>query len=1219
MRAEYGLRGRPSDISQTFTNVLRGATILSHRRIIFLFFAFLATLVGSTYYFLFRAGAATSFVEELIGKSIRRNLFALDAAEIDLVEGRLTIRNFKLSDPKKAGPDSPLLSVEMVQVELETNPLEEIGAVRRVSLHQLEINLSLAENQAPDFSQIFEQAGVSPPGTGEMPFPIITVTDSRVRLQLAPERPSILFQDLQLTIQPIDGEPDSIDLVGSMVSPLGHKITIRGGGNLQTRSFRTVLSLGNIPIKPEQAAVYQEEVRHYLDAAKVRGRIDKARIWMEYRDNSAAAPFRSGVAIEFSDLDIAPPYLPYLITGASGKLFAESSNGGRIRFELRQNSVNGNLTARGEIHRSLEADRSFDIHVHADDLLVGPRLLTAIDEGKISALKDFKAAFDPRDGRISGDIQISMKAMATKAHAIADLSFKGLTARFVGFPKPGGTRTNFPYPMHNVTGKIAIRPDAVILHSMTARDPAGALVTIHGQITELKTGRPRINLDVMAREITFSKALRQALESSLEDGAAIYDEYAPRGKTDIEVRLRDLGKGSEFSVTLLPRAAEVTYAGFPLRVRRLTGSVVITAASARIDLRGACGDAALKINGRFLFAGAATTTGPRTELWVKGTNLSFDSEIYTAVNRFDTDIGDFWRDLSPKGRFDTEVTLWRAPGAEDFSYDLHLQLKNASVEFTQLPMPVEKLTGDLFFHGEGKTCRCDLSPVRGEIHNGRGQPPASVLLQGTLLNLGSDLSADVTCIVQRLRLTDELGTALQKGGIVTEKLWSSLELDGFADVNAIFLRKPGQPDTERSFEIRLRDVSSTADLLPGTARDLHGEILVVGDQARFKKIEGKIDETKIVIFDGSVQRSGTDTVVEFTATANSFPIDERLANTMSGRMKQTFLDRGMRGRVRLNDVRVKFKFPDSGAAFESEFSGDIEARNLFMDVGLPGGQSLKHLTGTVTITKGSANANGGQMVGQLSNVQFELSRHQIHALNSEFALDTSKFRLHNLSFQAAGGTIQGGNSADSRCFEYEFTERGKIYAYLTYQNLKLHELLKNEALSHSKVRGTCNGKVIIHKLEGGDFLDMQASGDIGVHDGKLGTVPLFSAIYKHIKEDKRPQFTMGRVDFVMNKRKIVLSEFNVRSSLFKVEGKGTLDMDGYMDIDLSVPKLFGSAASLLILPPLLNEVIAKFARFKVYGYIRDPQIEHVMLFSEGFARQSLAPIPPVPVASSTRK
>jgi hypothetical protein len=102
-------------------------------------------------------------------------------------------------------------------------------------------------------------------------------------------------------------------------------------------------------------------------------------------------------------------------------------------------------------------------------------------------------------------------------------------------------------------------------------------------------------------------------------------------------------------------------------------------------------------------------------------------------------------------------------------------------------------------------------------------------------------------------------------------------------------------------------------------------------------------------------------------------------------------------------------------------------------------------------------------------------------------------------------------------------------------------------------------------------------------------------------------------------RKILLQKFNVRSNLIKVEGQGSLNMDGYMDIDLNVPRVFGSATNILILPPLLNQVFAKIVRFKVYGYIRDPKIEHLMPFSKGFARQSLAPIPPVPVASKPSK
>jgi hypothetical protein len=1193
---------------------------LTHRRIILLFLAFLAVLSGSTYYFLFRAGAATSFIQDLIGKSIHRRLFELESAEIDFAEGRLTLHGFQLSNPTAGGQLSKLLSVRRVNVDVETNPTGELGTIRQVELHGLEAHVSLDKDQAPDFGQIFRQAKLASSGTREMATPVITVTDSRIRLRAVPDRPSILFEGLALRIRPVSNRPGIVQMTGSMRSPRGHKITIQGDGDLGSQNFRTVLTVEEFPIIAEQAAVFQAGAQRFLDAAKVKGRIKNAKVWVDYQNHREGTPLHSGASLEFHDLDMALPQLPYPITKASGKVFAESQNGGKVRFEFRHQSPTGNITATGKLSQPLEATRYLDVQVGLEDIAINEVLLAAIDKGKVKSLRDIKAAFEPVGGRINAEVHLSNKAPASRLQASANATFEGLRTSFQGFPNSSGKTIGFPYPMQNVAGKVAIRPGSVSIESMTATDSKGAKISMQGTVTGLGKGvPPTIALDIDGRGLAFSESLKQALRHSANNAVLIYEDYAPSGEADLNVELRGAGKDLQYSIQLLPKSAAIQYAKFPLPVEDVTGALTITKGHTQLDLHGTHGDAKISAKGRFLSSQASASSGSQSKLSIQTSGLSFSPRVYQAANTFDSAVGDLWRDLNPTGTFDSQINLWRKPEEADFHYDAQLHLRDTSVAFAPIPLPFESLTGDLFFHGVGTTFRCDISPIRAHIPNGSEQAPAALLIQGSILGIGATLSADVTAVIKRLRLTDQLGKALQKAGAVTEQLWDSLGIDGFADVTARIERKKGQRNTSKQFDIELRDVSSNAPAIPGKARGLHGKLHVDGDRAWFTSIEGMIDETKISIRDGEIKRQNGQTTVGFTVSADSFPIDKRLANALHGPARKAYLDRQFSGQVNLDQVQIMLRVPDQGTSVESEFQGKIEAKDLFMDVGIPGSQSLKHLTGTLTITKGFANTKTARMSGTVSNARFELSNHQIHHINSKFTINPSRLVLNELTFQTAGGTIRGGSSPESPSFEYRFTERGKIFAYLNYEDLRLRELLKDEALAHSKVRGTCFGQVIIHELTGGDFLDMRARGYIGVHDGRLGTVPLFSAIYKHIREDKRPQFTKGRAEFTVKEGKILLQKFNVRSNLIKVEGQGSLNMDGYMDINLNVPRVFGSTTNILILPPLLNQVFAKIVRFKVYGYIRNPKIEHLMPFSKGFARQSLAPIPPVPVASKPSK
>ena len=68
-------------------------------------------------------------------------------------------------------------------------------------------------------------------------------------------------------------------------------------------------------------------------------------------------------------------------------------------------------------------------------------------------------------------------------------------------------------------------------------------------------------------------------------------------------------------------------------------------------------------------------------------------------------------------------------------------------------------------------------------------------------------------------------------------------------------------------------------------------------------------------------------------------------------------------------------------------------------------------------------------------------------------------------------------------------------------------------------------------------------------------------------------------------------------------------MDGYMDVLLRLPGVFGRAADILILPPLIDWTVSKVVRFQLYGYIREPKLSWT--FKKTAGRTALSPIGPV--------
>jgi hypothetical protein len=1186
---------------------------MTRRRILILFLTFLAALSGAVYFVLHGTGAARSLVRQKIEEAIRGDLFRLDDAKIDLTAGVITVTKFSISHPKPESQQSPLVSVDKIELSVETNPLSGVGIPRHIVLDGLKLNLT--KGQIPELSQILQVAGVAS-SKEVMDLPSITVTNAEIEFRIAADRPTISFSHLEVKLVPMEASPDEFEINGTMRSQLGHVVTIRGGGNAKTGELRTLLTMANIPIKPVQAAAYQKEAAEYLEAAGVSGTIKQATLWLDVRDEKGPDGEKDeqrvqlGLNAQLVDLAAAPIDFPYQLRGATARLHGTLGQGGAVKIRIENKSEDGDIIATGRITRLLPQDGVDAVHplidfqLDVNKLRIGSRLRKAFAQSRIEAVKSFEAALAPTAGRISAKVRAFNKTPGAPLEVQADVSLEDLAARFHGMAASSGRRIGFPYPVHDVNGKVFIRQDAVIIEGLTAKDADGAALSVDGEIN-LVDGDVRPNLDIRGTNVRFSKSLRDSLAVLAKAGAEAYDEYAPVGTSNILVKLRDVGRGTDYSIEVRPNEASGAYYDFPYRIHALDGLVKITNEGVWIDIKGVSDKTPVTVHGRFLLEPEHGTSGVQSELWVKSTGLLLDPKLFAACRKFSPELAKRWDDVQPTGVVDCEFTMWKEVADEEFSYDVHVHVTKSTAELRACPVPITNLKGDLFVYGTGPDFRLDISPLRGEITN---NPDARLFLQGSVGFTGGSLNADLTTIVRNLRLTPEIGPAVERAGLATNEAWREMHLDGHLDITAHHRQSPTQTEMQHHVGIRLRDVSSRAGILPGVARDLHGQIEITGNEATFKLIEGEIDETGVTLRSGTIGSRGEDTVIRFVIDSESIPVDKRLANLLGGPSSTTFFGSDIGGRVGLTDFVLEFRIPKKGP-LGIRFQGDVTAHDLFVDVGLPGEHSLQHINGTATLT-GTIDDRGGRLSGTLKNASLQLTRQRISAITTRFDIDPERLTLHDLEIHLAGGVVKG-IGPENLALEYRFDEAGgRLRTFLLFTELKLNDLLRDRGLGHSKLRGLLSGIINIRELRGANFLDMRADGEIGVNNGRLGRVPIFSALYSHIAEDKRPQFTQAYAKFGVEHQRITLSNIRARSTEIKIEGQGTLDMDGYMDVNLRMPGLFGRAADILILPPLIDWGVSKVVSFQLYGYIRAPKLS--WSYNKEKGRTSIAPIGPAP-------
>ncbi len=1172
---------------------------MSRKRILILFLGFFTTLAGSTYFALHFAGASKGLVERALRPFLQT--FELADADVNLSEWKVILRKFKIPNPNHPSR-GPLLAVERVDVDLDPNPLRTAGTVRKVALTKVGLNLSLVEGETLDLDQILKTAGIEQVSDEQVP--AITVTDSVVRLRLAPNEDDIVFRDVTAQLLPVENEDELMQLSGTMISPMGQRVTLTGSCNVRKQEFRAIMEANDIAMAPQQAASFSSEVAQYLERAGVAGLIKKVAVWLELRapdpENPALERFGGGIGIDFEDLRATPPDLPYPVSGARGKVFCSTSDNGTVKFQVEKRGMDGDLQVVGSMTNCFSRPfvPSYNIRLDAREVLIGPRLEHALNQPELPEPMQVWRAFAPSAGRLSGRLHFWNERPGESPQVSADLDLLGVSAKFEGFPPgPGGRRICFPYPLTNIRGRVQVRPDGITLSGLSAEAGEGRIQMTGNLIPS--NGRILPAVDIECRAVAFSPQLRDALEAMLEGGGAIYDEYQPQGSTDVSLQLRPKDGRVRFAASMSPLRASMTYAGFPYRVDGIRGVVTITEEGVRMNVHGHCRAGAVAVNGRFRFGSekGLQGSGLHSELWINATGLPLDSEMKRAVATMSQMAGRAWDFFSPRGTADCEVTLWKGASDSEFDYDARLRAHGVSALMQAPQVPMEDLEGDIFFHGTGTSLRCDVSSLRGQINNGPNTIPASILFHGTGQMEGDKSRLNLTSIIRRIRLTDDLASALDKAEVIESKTWDLLAPDGYVDVIGRLQKGYDDKDMQQSYRIRLQDVHSSCRLLPGKATDFSGDVAVEKGVVSFQNIRFKIDGSPILCTRGSASYADGVSTVEAALFAESYQVDKRLARIMSGPTRQIYLDSSMSGDVKITDLKLTFRFPDAGPSFETMFSGQLVANNLQLGLAIP----IQHINGIVTLKEGVIDEKGGHATGSVSEANAIIDQHQVHGVSCSFAFDQDKVEISDLRLRLHSGRVEG-NGPNNLALRHEFAGSGNLRMSLRWDGVSLTETMRASGMSlASKYQGNLSGDIDVQELRGSNLLDIRASGNVAINNGNLGRVPVFSTIYDYLKPDQRPRFSSGRLKFTVAERTVVLSQIKLKSSILDVDGRGKVTLDGYSDILLSL-RAFGGG---------MDRFVRSIIEFQIYGYLREPKTRPVWLGQRRSGRRLLSPLPPV--------
>ena len=128
----------------------------------------------------------------------------------------------------------------------------------------------------------------------------------------------------------------------------------------------------------------------------------------------------------------------------------------------------------------------------------------------------------------------------------------------------------------------------------------------------------------------------------------------------------------------------------------------------------------------------------------------------------------------------------------------------------------------------------------------------------------------------------------------------------------------------------------------------------------------------------------------------------------------------------------------------------------------------------------------------------------------------------------------------------------------------------------------------------------------------LGKVPLFAAIYAQLPPADRPRFNELDTKFRLDGDALIFDRLDVRSDILAVQGAGTLELDGYLDVKMELDSLLGVSAD-PVLMRFINYLAKNLVSFRLYGHLRDLRASTELLGSSAPERRDVLPMPPARV------
>jgi hypothetical protein len=696
-----------------------------------------------------------------------------------------------------------------------------------------------------------------------------------------------------------------------------------------------------------------------------------------------------------------------------------------------------------------------------------------------------------------------------------------------------------------------------------------------------------LQLDLIQLELD-----RRLRERTPPQFAELWDVFKPRGWVDASVHVVRQQEGGPIGMgaTVVCRDVAAMYRHFPYQLEHLSGLLTLENQRMTVDLRCLIGERPA------VLAGVIDDPGPdaRVQLQLQAAAVPVDPPFLKALP---PDARKVVEQFHPAGSFQAQVRVSRRPMVgPDAKPEGHLVIDaeldlnpRCEITWVGLPYPIRNLTGHLSLH-----------PDLWEFRNMRGRN-GQALITGSgrvqkregpkLPNGDPPLAIDLQLAAEDLPFNEDLRKALQPAW---QKTWAIINPLGASDVEARIVVEPGRPDMNHI--VITPRAESTVRLkihrqpVPGIDQGGSFELRMENVRGRFEFDNGKVamHDVNFLFHGAPVQFASGDVVVadsgRFALAASELwvkeiRLDSNLRTIMPHLMAQFAL--------RLDDgrpftARGNLQIGWSGKPGEPAWCRWDKTTVVFIDNSLKTGIPLEHLQGQLEEVRGWSNGQALEVHGIVRLGSVTLLGQQITEVESPFHIARGLAWLDDLTAKLLKGTLRGTGSISIH-------DTPRYSTSLRLEGALLEEYARTLP-NHQAFRGTLSAAIDLSGL-GTEIRSVQGKGEAHITDGDLGELPVALRFINFLNNNLslldsprisgKTAFDSADVEFRVDHGTAILDPIKFTGSAFSLQGRGTRDPLGNLDLKLKV--LYGRGRRLPIVSDLMREASGQFLIVRVLG------------------------------------